>query len=344
MKDLKNMLYKHFTPLENYYNFDESYDPISVYMGYFRELPNIKYLPGVDPEKSLKWIMGNLSDQFHCEHKQEKYTSIRKGRIYGASLFIFRNRLMISKELDSIRIYYPPALESVAELWVEGLMRFPVVKKRNSEISLVTTYKHGLDTTKIDLKRLLVHHPHILKSLRSTDTCGLFLFHGEPGTGKSTYIRFLIHQLKKKVILITAQVAQNLDSPGMTMLLMENRNSVFVIEDAEELLVSRNLQTQSGISMLLNLSDGILGESLGIQIIATFNTSLHNIDPALLRKGRLKMRYEFKSLSIEKSRSLLLKLGKFDYQVTQPMTLAEIYHSGENDYKWQEQKNRIGFK
>ncbi|MGL6269621.1 MAG: AAA family ATPase, partial [Chitinophagaceae bacterium] len=155
---------------------------------------------------------------------------------------------------------------------------------------------------------LLLHHPNILKALRSIDTCGLFLFHGEPGTGKSTYIRYLIHQLKKKVILITSQVAQNLDSPGMTMLLMENRNAVFVIEDAEELLVSRNIQTQSGISMLLNLSDGILGESLGIQIIATFNTPLHNIDPALLRKGRLKMRYEFKPLSMEKSLFLLANI------------------------------------
>ena len=349
------MLYKQFTPLENYYNFDESYDPISVYLGYFKELPNIKYLPGIDSEKSLKWIMENLVDQFHCEHKQEKYQSKGKGRVYGVCLFIFKNKLMISKEQESIRIYYPPALESEAELWLEGLIRFPVVKKRNSEISLVSTYKNGFDTTKIDLKKpklilknqynddLLAHHPAILKSLRSVDTCGLYLFHGDPGTGKSTYIRYLIHQIKKKVILLTSQIAMNLDSPAMTVLLMENRNAVFILEDAEELLVSRNQKSQSGISMLLNLSDGILGESLGIQIIATFNTPLHNIDPALLRKGRLKIRYEFKPLSIEKSRSLLEGLGKKEHPVNHPLTLAEIYHIEENDYKWQEHNNRIGF-
>ena len=64
-------------------------------------------------------------------------------------------------------------------------------------------------------------------------------------------------------------------------------------------------QRNSNLAMILNITDGILGESLGIQIIATFNTDVQNIDPALKRKGRLKSAYEFKALSPEKANVLL---------------------------------------
>jgi hypothetical protein len=53
----------------------------------------------------------------------------------------------------------------------------------------------------------------------------------------------------------------------------------------------------------------LLGESLGIQIIATFNTHISNIDKALLRKGRLIGLYEFKPLSMDKSKVLLEENG-----------------------------------
>jgi len=42
-------------------------------------------------------------------------------------------------------------------------------------------------------------------------------------------------------------------------------------------------------------SSCLLGAGFNIQIMATFNTSLKNLDPALMRKGRLKLSYEFKN-------------------------------------------------
>jgi ATP-dependent 26S proteasome regulatory subunit len=151
------------------------------------------------------------------------------------------------------------------------------------------------------------------------------LFHGNPGTGKSTYIKYLIHQLRKKVIFISPKMAGNLDNVSMTALLLKNCNSVIVIEDAEELIVSRDDARNSNLSMLLNLTDGLLGESLGIQIIATFNSELKNIDKALLRKGRLTSIYEFKNLSLDKTNYLLKKLGH-DVEVDKALPLAEIFN------------------
>ena len=114
----------------------------------------------------------------------------------------------------------------------------------------------------------------MVKQLNKKDTNGFYLFHGQSGTGKSTYIKYLIHQLKKKVIFISPKMAGELDNLSMTPFLLENRNSVLVIEYTEELITSRDEVQNSNLTMLLNLTDGLLGESLGIQIIATFNTDV----------------------------------------------------------------------
>src|SRR5690606_41754900 len=102
-------------------------------------------------------------------------------------------------------------------------------------------------------------------------------------------------------------------------------NCILIIEDAEELVISRDNKQNSGLSFLLNLTDGLLRESLGIQIIATFNTDVRNIDKALLRKGRLSAIYEFKKLSVNRTNVLLEKLGK-DVCVNTEMSLADIFN------------------
>jgi ATP-dependent 26S proteasome regulatory subunit len=168
-------------------------------------------------------------------------------------------------------------------------------------------------------------HEIVLKNLHQKEKSGIILFHGTPGTGKSTYIRHLVHQLKKKVIFLPPKIAGSIDTPDFTDFLISNANTVFVIEDAEQLITSRDNSYNSSISMLLNITDGLLGECLGIQIIATFNTHVSNIDKALLRKGRLIGLYEFKPLSIEKSKILLAQNGVTNTEITQPMTLADIY-------------------
>ena len=67
------------------------------------------------------------------------------------------------------------------------------------------------------------------------------------------------------------------------------------------------------------------------QIIATFNCDLTIIDPALLRKGRLIANYEFNKLDLESSKVLSDKLGFGSENVTEGLTLAEIYNQGGTD-------------
>ena len=92
----------------------------------------------------------------------------------------------------------------------------------------------------------------------------------------------------------------------------------------------------------LNLSDGLLSSALKMSAICTFNTSLENIDKALLRKGRLVAQYEFKKLSIENSQKLIDFLG-FSFKVKEEMTLAEIYNLKDNNFVEKKEQKRVGF-
>jgi len=83
---------------------------------------------------------------------------------------------------------------------------------------------------------------------------------------------------------------------------------------------------------------------LSVQVIATFNTDLSNIDEALLRPERLIARKEFKKLSLEDSKKLGSLLG---LEVDKGCTLAEIYsrnHSSEIlVHEYDSEKKKIGF-
>jgi hypothetical protein len=83
------------------------------------------------------------------------------------------------------------------------------------------------------------------------------------------------------------------------------------------------------LSALKFRSDGLLGDAMHQQIIATFNCDLRTIDPALLRKGRLIANYEFNKLDVGSAKNLSDKLGYGTDKITEPMTLAEIFNQGD---------------
>lgn len=242
----------------------------------------------------------------------------------------------------------------IANVWVDFLKHHRSKASDYNSIYLVTASSEGLRTTPIEIKRpklalkdnynddLVEINKELIIKLKKKDTSGLFLFHGLPGTGKSTYIKYLIHQLNQDIIFMSPRLAGNLDAPDLTSFLIDNMNSIIVIEDAEDLISSREGERNSSISTLLNLTDGLLGESLHIKVIATFNTEAKNIDKALMRKGRLEFMYHFKELSISKSNNLMSKL-KINFITTKEMTLTDIYNFKKNEYKNNYVINRIGF-
>ena len=89
------------------------------------------------------------------------------------------------------------------------------------------------------------------------------------------------------------------------------------------------------------MSDGLMSDIFNIKFICTFNADITKIDEALLRKGRCFANYEFKELCVEKTKLLLNERG-IELDSYEPMTLADIYHYEDRDYKETATK-KIGF-
>ena len=228
--------------------------------------------------------------------------------------------------------------------------------KKRSNINLIKMDMGHLDIEQYDLtipeidmeynygQNFKKVHDVILSRLKKNNDKGIILLHGDPGTGKTSYIKYLTGQIDNKDILfVPPSMAEMLSEPSIIPFLMEHKNSILIIEDGERIISDRDTNgSASGVSNILNLTDGILGDCLGIQIIVTFNMKKEKIDQALLRKGRLIAEHKFQKLSITESNLLLKKIGK-DVVVNEEMVLADIYNIDDEVFKTQKE-NKIGFR
>ena len=344
---------KHF---DLYNDFGLIFSP-KLFFSIYKTIPQRMTINEIDGAKIRYKIEDDLKDHIVHRFYVKKYHPDSKTMKYLNIIYLLKNGYIIDLESQTIALLFANDEEDRAEAF---LLQFKIMRKKskpeNSISMIIQDPRYGLLTRSLKFKPpaikletnynndLLNNHPTISKTLKEKRKSGLHLFHGIPGTGKSTYIRHLISKQTKDVIFLSPSIAASLDSPNFMKLLLDNPNSILVVEDAEELLVSREGGRSSSVAMLLNLTDGILGEGLGIQVIATFNTPLGNIDKALLRKGRLLSIYEFKALEITKARSLMQELGKNPNSLLQATTLADIYHYDENDTSMHTpKKNTIGF-
>ena len=329
---------------------------LPTYYAYFGVIPSYKTISGLNPTKAMKWIAHTYSNDALQNHRNENYNFDKKRMECEDLVLILNNNMLLHiNDCGFAGIAYQQQNEEAAQAILVSLKSYKQRQAIEAKIHVIINGDYGLDIKLLkcpkphldmnknyndDLQQL---HTEIMKELTQKNKSGLYLFHGKPGTGKSTYIRHLISNINKKFIFLSPRIAGNLDSPNFVNLLIEQRNMVLIIEDAEELLGSREKTNNGAISVLLNITDGLLGESLGIQTICTFNTPIHNIDEALMRKGRLKAMYEFKELTTHKANQLLKENGA-DITANAPMTLAEIYNSNKQSFVQSKPKNIIGFK
>lgn len=139
---------------------------------------------------------------------------------------------------------------------------------------------------------------------------GIILLHGFKGCGKTTYIKYLINKSNKSFYYINGETASSFGSGSFLEFIYENgKKSVFIFEDMEFLLTSRENRPSSLISDILNASDGILSDIISPIFIFTFNTIMENIDSAFLRPSRLLYEQEFKKLPYEKALNLSKKIN-----------------------------------
>ncbi len=160
-------------------------------------------------------------------------------------------------------------------------------------------------------------HQHYLALLRR-HRHGLSLLEGPPGTGKTSYLRHLMGELKDshRFYFIPNGSLSVLCNPEFVGFWADQRrrfekeNFVVVLEDADTALMPRGADNREQVSAILNLSDGMLADFLRLQIICTINGRATDIDPALMRPGRLLCHRVFDRLPPEHAAQLAAHLGK----------------------------------
>ncbi|WP_293686163.1 MULTISPECIES: AAA family ATPase [unclassified Spirosoma] len=255
-----------------------------------------------------------------------------------------------------IRLYGYFRDETSAKSLLDGFQEHRYVHEDNqTHIYLIQSGLGGLHTERVEILPpeidLELHynddfpavHERLVALLAQPKSKGLILLHGEPGTGKTTYIKYLSSLVKKDMLILPPYMTNYLTSPEIIPFLLDNKDSVLIIEDAERILQSREAGGDTNsVSNILNLTDGLLADCMHIQVIATFNASKHLLDKALLRKGRLMVDYAFGKLAPTKANRLLEHLS-MDYRTSQPMTLADIFNLDEQTVSGERQEVRMGF-
>lgn len=181
-------------------------------------------------------------------------------------------------------------------------------------------------------EKLKSMHEEIITNVNERDeNQSFYILHGTWGTGKTSYIKYLMNFLKKRVIYIPPHMVDVLADPSFVDFMGENTNSVLVIEDAEDVVEPQGGKRTNALANLLGMTDGILGSCFKMDVICTFNTRISKIDSALMRKGRLNGVYKFVELSHNKAKNLCDELG-VDVPEEGKRTLANIFNAEEELY------------
>lgn len=181
----------------------------------------------------------------------------------------------------------------------------------------------------------------------------LIIWNGQPGTGKTYAIRSLIRHFKQTMrACIITDPEQFLGRPSYYYNLTEqfqNDKILFILEDNADLVMRESRGKNYGLSRLLNLTDGLIGQGRDDIFMITFNEEIGKIDPAFLRPGRKLQHLQFECFDYDGSREWLIRNGMEESEASKladnDLTLAELYAKLNNivDDEDEQNKRLVGF-
>lgn len=256
----------------------------------------------------IKYITRNMESKMEtmgfCILMKKKNIYARMERNVGECYILYDNNNdgSLKDFIELLEKYYIAPEEEKNNLYkiAQSMSGFTLKKSKIKEVPNFSIERLYNDDFQHEDER-------IKKFINDDEKSGIVILHGEKGTGKTTYIRHLISSTPdKKFVFVSPDLVNLLGTPSFTDFINSLNNHVIILEDCENVIRDRKTTgANSAVSTLLNMSDGLLADDLGIKFICTFNANTKDIDPALLRKGRLISMYEFKPLNTDKANALL---------------------------------------
>lgn len=239
--------------------------------------------------------------------------------------------------LERGRAYLRVAADSVdalaaARKWLEE--RYPAFRggeRQRIRVSFWTNDRHVRPTTRtIDVpawNEISDNYPASVASALADlmghsfgedESGGLILWHGAPGTGKTYALRALGWAWRKWCSCHYITDPEEFFGRPKYMLdvLLDDDDDddgwrLLILEDTGELLTADAKQrTGQGLSRLLNVTDGLLGQGLKLLVLVTTNEPSRSLHPAVSRSGRCVSQLEFTAFSADGADAWLAREGK----------------------------------
>lgn len=307
---------------------------------------------------SVYWPDTELLFQMNMSKHTFTNDPVDENQISQELIYKIGEGIMIHLLDTTYALLYPSAMKKEDADHLQSIIEGDVTERERKKLhkfSLITN-QFGFDLEYFEIKHyeidlhkqynddFILADKKIKAFLNEPESSGIVLLHGLYGSGKTTYIRHLINSTEKNFIYVPLNMVGSLNEPEFLPFISQYRDSVLIIEDCENLIQSRKTNGASNsLVNLLNMGDGLLGDALRLKIICTFNADLKEIDEALLRKGRLIVRYYFDKLNTDKSVSIQREI-KRQPLLNAALTLADIFNCEENDLVGNAQRKSIGFK
>jgi type II secretory pathway predicted ATPase ExeA len=192
----------------------------------------------------------------------------------------------------------------------------------------------------------------LVREKRPWENGRLVILSGPAGTGKTFFIRSLMMAWRNKFNFCIVTDPERLasdpayyydigsrrrgyddedyePSPVARALARKNKKierSLLILEDSADLILTESRQKHyDKIGKLLNMTDGLLGQSREDIFLITFNEDVKDIDAAFLRPGRCLLNAEFREFEEAEATEWLADHKKTDFAVSDKMSLAQLY-------------------
>jgi hypothetical protein len=169
-------------------------------------------------------------------------------------------------------------------------------------------------------------------------SASILLLIGPPGTGKTTFIRGLLHYTGKNALVTYDE--KLLEKDYVFARFLEDDANFMIIEDADNFIISRK-EGNTMMHRFLNVGDGLVGVKGKKLIFSTNLPSIDDIDSALIRPGRCFDILHFDNYSEEQAKNISKKLNiELVKKDNGTYSLAEVFH---NEIKAPKNTKKMGF-